>query len=130
LKTLVEHLAAEYKLGISRWFGEVDVRGVYAVDPAHKLDSLIVQLRQLRSTNANLLVFHIGMQTDEMNALVDLNSFGLVGMSKHREAELAIITSEAFRTTVRDRQFELLTYRQFIKRLGLSSMKRPGESTN
>jgi predicted glycoside hydrolase/deacetylase ChbG (UPF0249 family) len=128
LKTLVERLAAEYKLGISRWFGEVDVRGAYAVEPAHKLDTLIAQLRALGSTAPNLLVFHIGMQTEEMNALVDLNSFGLVDMSKHREAELGVITSKAFRTTLRDRQFELVTYKQLIRRLGLSSMKRPSET--
>ncbi|HEY6950771.1 MAG TPA: ChbG/HpnK family deacetylase [Bacteroidota bacterium] len=130
LKSLVERLAAEYKLGISRWFGEVDVRGVYAVDPAQKQDSLLAQLRDLRLTSPNLLVFHIGMQTDEMNALVDLNSFGLPNVSKHREAELGILTSEAFRTLVRSRQFELLTYKQLITRRGLSSMKRPTESIN
>ena len=130
LRTLVEHLAAEYKLGISRWFGEVDVPGVYAVEPRHKLDSLLVQLRTLTVTAPRLLVFHIGMQTDEMNALVDLNPFGPPAMSKHREAELGIITSNAFRRAVHDRQFELVTYRQFIKRKGLSAMKRPVESGN
>ena len=125
LKSLVERLAAEYKLGISRWFGEIDVRGVYSVEPDRKLDSLMVQLRDLRSSVINLLVFHVGMQTAEMNALVDMNPFGPKNMSKHREAELGIITSKRFENLVRGPSFELLTYRQLIKRLGLNSMKRP-----
>lgn len=129
LKALVERLAAEYKLGISRWFGEVDVRGAYAVAPAYKLDTLSTQLQALGSSAPNLLVFHIGMQTDEMNALVDLNSFGLNQMSKHREAELDILKSQAFRTMLVDRQFDLVTYRQLIKRTGLTAMKRPSETT-
>lgn len=130
LQSLVERLAAEYKLGISRWFGEEDVRGVYSVEPSHKMDSLLVQLQELKPTRAHLLVFHIGIQTEEMNVLVDMNSFGLKKMSKHREAELGIITSEAFRTAVGDPKFELLTYRQLIKRVGLASMKRPAGPIN
>ncbi len=128
LRSLLERLAAEYRVGISRWCGEVDVRGAYAVDPAHKLDTLLTQLRMIDAKNPNLLVFHIGMQTGEMSALVDLNSFGLTEMSKHREAELNVLRSEAFRSELRDRHFELLTYRGLIKKLGLNSMKRPEET--
>lgn len=125
LRSLLERLAAEYKLGISRWFGEEDIPGVYAVEPSLKLDSMLVQLRELKPTATQLLVFHIGRQTEEMNALVDMNPFGPKNMSEHREAELGIITSEAFRKAVSGPKFELLTYRQLIKRMGLSSMKRP-----
>jgi predicted glycoside hydrolase/deacetylase ChbG (UPF0249 family) len=41
LKSLVEKLASEYRVGISRWFGEEDFRGAYAVVPSMKLDTLI-----------------------------------------------------------------------------------------
>ncbi len=130
LRSLIERLAAEYKVGISRWFGEVDLRGAYVVEPAQKLDTLVAQLRAVHPTAPTLLVFHIGMQTDEMNALIDMNSFGLPNMSRHREAELGVLESESFRTVIRERQFKLLTYHQLINQLGLSSMKRPAAPEN
>ena len=124
LKSLLERLAAEYKFGISRWFGETDVRGAYAVSPTHKLDTLIAQLNAPLPANPNLMVFHIGMETEEMNALVDLNPSGPADMSKHRNAELSALTSPVFRTLLSDRQFDLLTYKELIRRVGLSSMHR------
>jgi len=130
LESLVERLAAEYRVGISRWFGETDVRGAYAVAPAFKLDTVLSQLRVLDSSSLHLIVFHIGMQTDEMNALVDQNSFGLTEMSRHREAELGVLQSQAFRTLLQDRQFDLVTYRQLIKMRGLASMQRPQGMSN
>ena len=128
LKSLVERLASEYKVGISRWFGEKDIRGAYAVTPSLKWDTLKSQLDVQLLSVPQLLVFHIGMETEEMNALVDLNTFGLAGMSKHRKAELDIATSSEFRKTLVDRQFKLVTYREWIQRTGLSSMIRPPES--
>lgn len=130
LQSLLERLASEYKLGISRWFGETDVPGAYAVAPAFKLDTLITQLRSLKSSSTQLLVFHLGMQTDEMNALVDQNSFGPKEMSKHREAELGILVSSAFRNVLKERQFDLITYRQLIQQARLTSMQRPPNVSN
>jgi hypothetical protein len=125
LKSLIEQLAAEYKIGISRWFGEVDVRGAYAVPPEQKLDTLLSQLRSDLPPAPNLLVFHLGMETDEMNALVDMNPFGPTDMSKHRAAELSALASPAFQAILKDRQFQLITYRGLIKEMGMGSMKRP-----
>jgi len=79
-------------------------------------------------TLPHLLVFHVGMETEEMNALVDLNTFGLAEMSKHRKAELDILTSTVFQKLLSDRRFELITYRELIRHMGLSSMKRPPEN--
>lgn len=128
LKSLLERLAAEYKVGISRWFGERDIRGAYAVTPSQKMDTLKAQLGVLPPTLLHLLVFHVGMETEEMNALVDLNTFGLAEMSKHRKAELDILTSTVFQKILSDRRFELVTYRELIRHMGLSSMKRPPEN--
>jgi chitin disaccharide deacetylase len=130
LRSLVERLASEYKLGISRWFGETDMRGAYSVSPANKLDTLVNQLRGTFTAGPSLLVFHVGLETEEMNALIDLNPFGPPMMSKHRNAELEALTSATFRSVLRERQFALLTYRQLIEQMGLSSMKRPSDGTN
>ena len=125
LRTLLEKLAAEYGLGISRWFGETDLRGAYAVAPEHKLDTLLAQVSGPMPTGVSLAVFHIGLETEEMNALSDLNSFGLSRMSTHRQAELGILLSPAFRDALRKHGVTPVTYRDLIRRMGLSAMVRP-----
>lgn len=125
LRALVESLAKHYGLGVSRYFGETDVDGVYSAPIASKVDTLLARTRSLPHTSINLMVFHIGLQTPEMDALEDLNSFGLREMSKHREAELKSVTSASFRQLVESQHVQLTTYRDVIKATGLTGMKRP-----
>jgi len=125
LRALLESLAKEYGLPISRYFGETDVSGVYNAPLANKLDTLLARTKSLGTGAINLMVFHIGLQTAEMDALEDMNSFGLREMSKHREAEFKALTSPQFRALVRSNQIRLTTYREVLKEAGLSSMKRP-----
>jgi len=116
LRELVEGLADEYHLGISRYFGEVDVGGLYASPTARKLDTLVSVLGTLDTSRINLMVFHIGLDSGEMKALRDLNEFGLAEMSKHRHAELDALLSSEFRDALRSRGVELLTYRDLLSR--------------
>nr|MBC8491402.1 ChbG/HpnK family deacetylase [Candidatus Neomarinimicrobiota bacterium] len=83
---LVENLATEYQLGISRYFSEMDFESIYSVSYSDKIDSLVARVDRLSSDCVNLLVFHIGKDTPEMQAMKDLNPFGLPEMSKHRQA--------------------------------------------
>ncbi len=116
LRALVERLAAEYHLGISRYFGETDVSGLYDTEPARKTDTLVALVEALKPGSLRLLVFHLGLQTPEMDALVDLHSFGLGQMSRHREAELQALTSERFLTTLKEKGVRLLTYRDLAQK--------------
>jgi predicted glycoside hydrolase/deacetylase ChbG (UPF0249 family) len=125
LRLLVETLAHEYNLGISRYFGEVDAGRWYAAPPDAKLDSLVAATQRLTSDTTWLMVFHIGLDTQEMQALVDLNSFGLPNMSKHRNAELNALTSETFLRVSNQQGLHCITYRDLIGARGLQSMKRP-----
>jgi predicted glycoside hydrolase/deacetylase ChbG (UPF0249 family) len=125
LRAVVESLAREYGLPISRYFGETDISGVYNAPLANKLDTLLARTKSLKAGVINLMVFHIGLQTAEMDALEDMNSFGLREMSKHREAELKALTSPQFLALVRLNHIRLTTYREVLKEAGLSSMKRP-----
>jgi predicted glycoside hydrolase/deacetylase ChbG (UPF0249 family) len=125
LRAVVEKLAREYGLGISRYFGEKDVFGVYFAPVQGKGDTLVARVRSLRPDTTWLFVFHPGLETAEMNALVDLNSFGLTEMSKHRNAERQALMSEAFRTAREHRRVRLLTYRDLVGTFGLSGMNRP-----
>lgn len=125
LRLIVESLAEEYGLAISRYFGEIDISGLYSAEPSNKLDTLLRMTQNLPPGKTSLMVFHIGLQTPEMDALVDLNSFGLPQMSRRREAELKALISPQFLELVREGNLQLTTYRELVKRMGLHSMKRP-----
>jgi hypothetical protein len=126
-RALVERLAREYRLGISRYFGEVDVEGLYGTSPGSKPDTLVALARGLKAGQTRLMVFHIGLQTPEMDALVDLNSFGLQEMSKHRQGELTALTSERFLAALNEVGAKLITYRDLKEKMGVEGMKRPSE---
>jgi predicted glycoside hydrolase/deacetylase ChbG (UPF0249 family) len=125
LRALVERLAKECHLGISRYFGEMDISGFYSVDPAKKPDTLLALVRAIEPGSLRLLVFHIGLETPEMSALVDLNTFGLKEMSKYREGELRALTSEALLSVLKEKGVRLLTYRDLLMRVGIDGMRRP-----
>jgi hypothetical protein len=92
------------------------VSGLYGTEPARKTDTLVALAQALKPGSLGLMVFHIGLQTPEMDALVDLNSFGLGQMSRHREAELQALTSERFLTTLKEKGVRLLTYRDLVQK--------------
>jgi predicted glycoside hydrolase/deacetylase ChbG (UPF0249 family) len=124
-RAIVEKLAREYKLGISRYFGEVDVEGWYAVPIESKKDTIVQRLRTVESGATKLFVFHVGLATPEMNALIDLNPFGPKEMSRHREAELSALLSPEFRSLLSERSVRVKTYADLIKEIGLENMRRP-----
>jgi hypothetical protein len=126
-RQLVERLAKEYGLAISRYFGEADVNGVYNAPPSGKLDTLLGRTKNLHSGGINLMVFHVGLQSPEMDALEDMNSFGLKDMSKHREAELRALISPQFRQLISAGGIHLTTYRELVREVGLSRMTRPAQ---
>ncbi|MBM4162275.1 MAG: ChbG/HpnK family deacetylase [Ignavibacteria bacterium] len=122
---LVEVLATEYGLAISRYFGEVDVEGLYNTPPEAKTDTLAKLVRDFEPGQTRLLVFHIGLATPEMDAMVDLNAFGLREMSKHRDAELRALLSHQFRQAINEKKVRLITYRELIYQIGVKNMRRP-----
>ncbi len=128
LRLLVERLAKEYRLGISRYFGEKDVSGLYSTDPEQKLDTLLALARTLVPGSLRLMVFHIGLETPEMDALADLNVSGLAQMSRHRQAELGALTSERFLALLKETGVRLRTYRDLVEREGIEGMRRPADT--
>ena len=125
LRALVERLAKEYSLGISRYFGEVDMQSIYSVPAKNKTDSLAAIVKRLEPGTKHLAVFHIGIETSEMNALVDLNQFGLARMSQHRNAELKALCSKKFKKILKMKNVRLVTYQEIIAEVGLQNMKSP-----
>lgn len=125
LRELVERLAREYGFAISRYFGELDVSGLYAAPIERKTDTLMALARALGPDTLRLMVFHVGLTTPEMTALVDLNPTGLPQMAHHRQGELEALTSEEFLKFLRLPDVQVLTYRDLIRQKGLDSMVRP-----
>jgi chitin disaccharide deacetylase len=125
LRALLEHLAKEYGLAISRYFGEVDVSGVYSASPATKTDTLLEKTRKLPKGQINLMVFHVGLEGPEMDAMLDLNAFGPADMSKHRQGELLALTSGEFQKLIQAKNIHLTSYHELLERFGVKGMKRP-----
>lgn len=124
-RAIVEKLAAEYGLAISRYFDEVDVEGGYAAPVANKLDTLIKKVNNLQPGGTKLLVVHIGLNEPEMAAMEDLNPSGPKEMSKHREAELRALLAPNFQQLINSDKFRIVNYRTLIEEKGLKNMHRP-----
>jgi predicted glycoside hydrolase/deacetylase ChbG (UPF0249 family) len=126
-RAILEKLAAEYKLGISRYYDEIGIEGWYFVDPASKPDTMLAKLKTTQAGRTNLFVIHVGLDTPELSAMEDLNPFGPKEMSKHRNGELNGLISSSFQQLLHDTKYRLINYRMLISEKGLGSMKRPAE---
>jgi hypothetical protein len=113
-----------------------DVRGTYFAEwrenpqydatPPAKTDSLVAFINRLHP-GTNLVVTHVGIDNEELGALLDMNTDGgLSEMSKNRQGELDALRSRRFGEALKARNVRLITYRQLIEMQGLQSMRRPG----
>ncbi|MDO1445760.1 polysaccharide deacetylase family protein [Rhodocytophaga aerolata] len=123
-RELVEKLAKEYKLGISRYFAEENMKGFSAIPFEQQPDSLIAAINKLESGKTYLMVMHLGLQSPEMDALHDANAGGVKQMSKQRETELRILRSPQFKKVITDK-VTVLTYKDLMANNGINQMKRP-----
>jgi predicted glycoside hydrolase/deacetylase ChbG (UPF0249 family) len=122
---IVERLAKEYGVGLSRYFGEPSA-SLWHIEPDKKLPTLLSIVDEMKGDKPTLVVAHLGLETPEMGAMVDLNyPTDPYRVAKHRQAELDALTSPAFRQAVTDRGIGFVTYRDMVDRYGLESMKRP-----
>lgn len=127
MRKIVENLANEYNLAISRYLGEEDVNGMYSIPVEAKYDHLVYALDSLDTEKVSLLVCHIGKDNDELSALIDLNEFGLKEMSKHRNAELNALFTAISNGDFTKRKIRLINYSELIKLKGREQMKSPLE---
>ncbi len=124
-RTIVEKLAKEYGVAISRYYDEVDVEGGYNTPVGSKQDTLMKKLKELQPGGTKLFVCHVGIDDAELAAIEDLNPFGPKEMSRHRQAELDVLVSPEFQQLLHDPRFRLVNYGMLNKEKGLGSMKRP-----
>lgn len=127
LRKLVESLADEYGLGMSGYFSEMYNNTTYHAPLGEKTDSLISHVKRL-GPGLNMQVVHVGLRTPEMNALEDLNEFGLKEMSRHREEELDALLDPEVMDILTDNKVKIITYKELIEKVGLENMYRPEDS--
>lgn len=125
MRLIVEKLAAEFGLGISRYFGESGADGVYRAPIESKTDTLLALINRLEPGRRHLFVFHVTAQSQEMESLNDQNVVGLPEMSKHRNAEFRAVIAPQFRAALKTRGMRLLTYADIMKLEGPKGMRRP-----
>jgi len=125
-REVTEHLAKEFGLGMSGYFGEASHDPQYLARPQDKTDSLVAMIDRL-PPRLNLVVTHVGIDDQELGALVDMSTDGrLSEVSRNGQGELDALTSPRFREALKARSVQLLTYRQLIEKQGLNTMRRPG----
>ena len=125
LRAIVEDLAREYGFGMAMYFNERSA-SLWDVAPEKKFTTLLDIVGRLLPDRPTLLVMHLGLETPEMSALVDVNNpLDPFRVAQHRQAELDALTSPAFRRSISERGIRLITYRQIIERQGLAAMVRP-----
>ncbi len=125
LRDVVEKLAAEFGVGLSHYFGEPSA-SLWDVEPGQKLVTLLDVVARARPGTPTLLVMHLGLETPEMNALVDANNpADPYRVAKHRAAELDAISSPAFQRAVEEREVRFVTYGDLLERHGQDGMRRP-----
>ncbi len=124
-RMIVEKLAAEYKLAISRYYDEEGIDIGYFATPANKLDTLLSRTKTLKEGGIKLFVFHVGLDNAELAAMEDLNPFGPKEMSKHRNAEMNALLSKQFQQFLHADKNRLVNYKMLVTEKGLNMMKRP-----
>jgi predicted glycoside hydrolase/deacetylase ChbG (UPF0249 family) len=125
LRFVVEKLAREFGLGLSRYFGEPSV-SLWDVEPDAKLVTLLDAVEQARPRMPTLVVMHLGLETPEMHAIIDANNpLDPYRVAEHRAAELDALTSPAFERAVEARGIGFVTYRDMVERYGLGRMQAP-----
>ena len=125
LRAIVERLAREHGFGMAMYFNERST-SLWDVAPESKFTTLLDIVGRLLPGRPTLLVMHLGLETPEMSALVDVNNpTDPFRVAQHRQAELDALTSPAFRRAIADRGIQLTTYRQIVEQQGLAAMVRP-----
>lgn len=128
LRAVVERVAEQHGLGISRYFGEI-YHSMFATPIADKRSAFGAYLDALRPGSLNLVVVHAARQTPEMSVLVDMNNptqntaAGEPLMSRHRQTELEMLLE--FARQRESRPLTLLTYADLMARGGRATMRRP-----
>src|SRR5262245_21956296 len=126
LRAIVEKLARQNHLGISRYFGE-NYQTLFDVSIDKKEAEFFQRLAHLEKNDVNLIVMHVAQDTPEMEALIDMNDADMHSDTKplvamHRSKELSILLSQQFQDLAKNGSLKLVTYGDVVKKVGVDHM--------
>jgi chitin disaccharide deacetylase len=130
LRAVVERIAERYKLGISRYFGELNFT-TFSTPIAEKESALMKHVAGIAPGSPTLVVLHTARATPEMRALIDMNNpqqntaTGEPMVASHRQAELEMLLSPAVKELRTSGRVSLVTYGDLMARRGRAAMQRP-----
>ncbi len=123
LRAVVERIAQKYRVGISRYYGEVS-HTLFDTPIESKKTDLITRLGGADRSRTTLWVLHVAERTPEMDVLFDRNNAaqnsgaGQPLVALHRQAELDALLSPELAAMVKSNKVKLVTYEQVIARAG------------
>jgi predicted glycoside hydrolase/deacetylase ChbG (UPF0249 family) len=131
LRAVVEKLAKQHHLGMSRYFGE-NYQSMFDVPVETKGAEFFKRVAHLQTNGVNLLVLHVAQDTPEMRALIDMNDPGQHSetdpvVARHRSTELGILLSPQFQELAKSGKVKLVTYRDLVREVGLDHLKAPDD---
>ncbi|MGI9175868.1 MAG: carbohydrate deacetylase [Rhodothermales bacterium] len=117
-RAMVERLAQEYNLAISGYYGEQSPGRFSDVPLGEQPARLTTLVDSLAADSLYRLVFHVGTDTPELQAMQDLNEGGVPNMSEQRQLEMEMLLSPEFQAALTRNGVRLVTYRDLIREHG------------
>jgi len=124
-RAMVERLAREYGLVLSGSFGERDPGAFSGGGYGEQLARLLSRVGALASDSLYLIVFHVGTDTPELQAMRDLDEGGVTNMSEQRQTELTLLLSPEIRAALAANRVQLVSYRDLAAQRGRRASRRP-----
>jgi predicted glycoside hydrolase/deacetylase ChbG (UPF0249 family) len=109
-RRIVEKIAQEHQIPISRYYGEKDTPNIYHTPPRQKTKRLVEILEGLQP-GFWLLVCHPGLDSVEMQGMSAANPASLQNIAANRGAVTRALTSPAVKRLIKRRHIQLLGYR-------------------
>jgi predicted glycoside hydrolase/deacetylase ChbG (UPF0249 family) len=110
-RAMVEQLADEYGLVLSGSAGEQSPGRFDGGGYPEQRQRLVGLIDAMHPDTLYRLVFHLGTDTPELQAMEDTNGGGVANMSQQRQWELDMLLSEEVRNALLRKQVRLVTYR-------------------
>jgi predicted glycoside hydrolase/deacetylase ChbG (UPF0249 family) len=124
-RAMVERLAGEYGLALSGSFGEQDPGAFSGGGYREQLSRLLSRVGALAPDSLYRIVFHVGTDTPELQAMRDLNEGGVANMSEQRQTELELLLSPELRAALAANRVRLVSYRDLAATGGRREARHP-----
>lgn len=107
---ILERIARDHGIGISRWYGETQAANIYSVSPEAKTEALLDGLAAITEPGLYLAVMHVALDHPEMAVLQDAHPWAPSPVSAYRAAETEALCDPRLRQIIDSRGIRLVGY--------------------